>query len=262
MNMTMVRCRTAAGLLVIAATAAGCDSSSSAKPDASDGGEPTDSPGPRATTWSGFVYEGKVGPDGGSVPIGGAKVCLLDHPEVACAVTDSLGAYSMTLPLPDGSGLYAVTFAAPGHLGYTTPGGDGFWPSGVGLYLDGWATDLSMAAGFTYPAQGTAFVAVRLLREQGGGLSGATVTLSSAAAKGPVYENVMFMPDPSLPSTSLRGIAWFGNVTPGEFTVTVNSPVAPCTTLDITGLWPAVGPDTVKAEVGADTIAKIDIICR
>jgi hypothetical protein len=255
-------------ILALAATTSGCGSNAAAQTDGSDAGAHDDGPSPTPTTWTGSVYEAKSAEDGGTIPIVNGRVCLLDHPEVACSGTDTSGKWSIELPPADGMAQYAITFSASQHLGYTSfgtvsPGSTitSSWPSGVGLEADDWAINLATQAGFTYPAQGTAFVDVRLLNGSPRGLDGATVTLSSAA-KGPVYENTMLALDPSLTSTSAEGVAWFGNVPPGEFTVTVHSTTATCTTQGIEGLWPEVASNVVKAEVGPDTMVRVEMFCR
>jgi hypothetical protein len=217
------------------------------------------------------------GADGGSVPIVNARVCLLDHHEVPCSATDGIGKWSMDLPPTDSYVLYAITFSARQHLGYTgigtvspyiAPGPQvtSSWPGGVGLETDAWATDFfAKQAGFTYPTQGTGFVDVRLHIRNPLGLAGATVEISSPTAKGPVYENEMFTPDPSITSTTLAGAAWFANVPPGEFTVTVHSSMATCSTRHFEGndgWWPEVAPNVVKAQVGPDTMVQVEMSCQ
>jgi hypothetical protein len=196
-------------------------------------------------------------PDGGTVPIPRAKVCVLDHPELACATTDPEGSFTLTPPGPDSPEPFAISFTAAGYLGRVRPAGHTWWPSGTGLRSDAWAEAFARQAGFTYPPQGTGFIEMKL--SDGGtsrGLVGATATLSSGAGAGrrPIYADPAGRPDPSLTSTSSSGIVFFGEVTPGQATVAVQPPAGTCDNRFVTGVWPATGPNSLQLAVAPDSL--------
>jgi hypothetical protein len=215
--------------------------------DAGDGG---------ATSWSGSVYQSIVAPDGGTIPIASARVCILERPAIACATTDAEGNYTMTLPPFDAPASFTVTFTAAGHLGRVRAAGHDWWPVGVGLRPDEAAAAEATRAGFSHPPRGTGFIEVRLF--DGGvakGLAGATVTLSPASGMGPIYVDPAFAPDRSLTATSSSGYVWFGNVAPGRVTITVSATGKRCDTAGFTsGIWLDSGPNVISVPVVADSI--------
>jgi hypothetical protein len=241
-------------LIVFAVSLAGCGSRSAAPPPPGRDAAP-DETRPTGVTWHGSVYEGLLGPDGGSAPLAAARVCIVDHPEIACATTDTDGTYTMTVPAVDASARWAVNFTAPGHVG-STIALDGSWPTGVGLLPDDWARSTATQAGFQYPSQGTAFIRLRV--GNGPGLAGATATLSPPSGVGPVYGDESGNPAPALTSTSSSGIVLFGNVTPGLFTISVTLPGRTCDCCDqgrLTGWeWTGPTPDTLVSVTAPDSI--------
>jgi hypothetical protein len=204
------------------------------------------------------VYEAVAGPDASTVPIGGAKVCVVDHPEIACATTDSDGTYAMTVPQVDAAVRWAVEFTAEGHIGSTVAlAGDG-WPSGASLRTDAWAATIAAHAGFTYPGNGTAFVAMAVRDLDSRPLAGAHAALSPASGVGPIYADGSGNPAPALTATSSSGVVFFGNVTPGPFTVAIDAPGLTCDCCDhgqaLSWEWTGLSSGSVMAIAAADAI--------
>lgn len=239
-------------ILLAAALLLGCGSTMSppgGSPDAGEGGVAPAS----ATSWPGEVYENGYGPDGKTVPIVNAEICVLDHPEISCVRSDVDGKYALTVPHFPPSAVVAVVLEAEGHLGTVRPAGEGWWPGGTFLRSDQGAAALFGKAGFTYPARGTGFVSFRLF--QGGvaqGAVGATVTLTPPSAKGPIYLSPAGEPDPALTAVSANGGVLFGNVPPGPVTLTVKAEGKVCEAKGVSGIWLSSGPNTITVPVVAD----------
>jgi hypothetical protein len=254
-------CRSICASFVLAtATACGVaavppDAGSPERPDSAADVSPTrNNPG--------SVYEAES-VDGGTAPIAGASVCILEHPELPCATTDQAGAYVFVVPSLD-DGIVSVDFTADGHLGRVSPAGKSWWPGGTPLYSDASAKELATRAGFAYPDSGTGFIRLRLL--DGGssrGLAGATITLSPASGRGPVYAATPHDPDPSLTATSSSGTVLFGNVAPGRVTLTVSAAGRTCSTEGVTGTWPSSAPNVISVRVAAHSITDdVVLFCR
>jgi hypothetical protein len=240
--------------LLAAATAAACGSSAPPA-DAGAGRDVGAEVDPDwVTSRPGEVYEGIAVGDAGFIPIPGAKVCVHEHPEIPCALADVDGRYTLRVPFLATVEPFAVTFAAEGHLGRVMPAGTSWWPGGVGLDSDEYTRTFASQAGFTYPAQGTSFIGVRLFaRGVPTGLAGATVMLAPGSGKGPIYGDPQGYPDPALTSTSSSGIAYFGNVTPGRVTLTVKAEGRTCEAKGLTGIWLSSGPNTISLPAVADS---------
>src|SRR5262245_3164813 len=117
--------------------------------------------------------------------IAGARVCIVDHPEIACATADASGNYTLTVPASTTPVDIAFNVTAAGYLGFTglvhqIPG-SAIWPSAE-LYDDASATTLMNQAGFTYPAAGTACAGLTVLNNSVGAAEGVTVSSAPAGA--------------------------------------------------------------------------------
>jgi hypothetical protein len=230
-------------LLATACGALACGSDATAR-DAGiqlgDGG----ADGKQRATRPGSVYEQMSAPDGGTIPIANAKVCIVEHPELACATTDVDGNYTMALPDVAESVPFGVNFTAAGHLGNVSFATHRDWPSGRGLRSDQAAAAMAAQAGFSYPARGSGFIELRLFGPATDGgfseVTGATATLSPASGTGPSYQD--------------RGVILFGNVAPGRATITVKAAGMTCRTGGIDGVWPDGGPNVIEVPVAADSV--------
>lgn len=220
----------------------------------------------------GSVYEAKrVGPEPRF--IAGAKVCILDHPEIGCATTDAQGEYTMTFPAFASSTLFIMHFTAAGHLGSLLPASytstpefvSTSWRGGVPLWADDEAREMAAKAGFTYPAPNTGFIELRLLGGLGSDIiDGVTATLTPSSGTGPIYASASGDPDPSLTQTVASNFIRFGNVAPGPVTITVNPGARTCSLPDKTsGAWPSNVPNTLPLVVAAGSITEdAYLFCR
>jgi hypothetical protein len=219
----------------------------------------------------GSVYEAKLETERRF--IAGARVCILDHPEIACATTDWQGEYTMTFPAFASSTLFLMHFTAAGHLGTVRPANytstpefvSTSWPSGVPLRADDEAKEMATKAGFTYPAQGTGFIELQLVgRLASEIIEGVTATLTPSTGTGPIYASASGDPEPSLTQTVASNFIRFGNVAPGPVTITVNPGARTCNTPEkISGAWPASGANTLPLVVAAGSVTQdAYLFCR
>lgn len=224
-----------------------------------------DRPDARAT----ITVSAKVVANANGAPTPGASVCIVDHPEIACATTDAAGAYTIALP-EIGTGLdIAANVTAPGFLGDTGLVHEGEQQSGAvgvawfstNLRDETAAVDLLSAhAGFTYPAAGKGFVLVSVFHGGGGAFAGQTVALSPASGAGPVYADPSGNPDPSLSAITSNGYVLFGGLTPGKIEITATG--ATCTPVStVGGMWASAKPHTIAGVVAADSITRMSVTC-
>jgi hypothetical protein len=211
-------------------------------------------------------------------PIEGATICVLHHPEIACATSDANGSYTMELPDLGGANI-AVQASAQGYLGevtlllgpaHTSLGEETSWVSNL-LYSDAEATTLlATQAGFTYPDSGTGFLQIRV-NGATEGFTGATVSIApmaggSLSAKGPVYWDTNG-PNLSLTATAMpAGATTFGDIAPGLYKVTVTAPQKTCTVAPgghpELGNWQPTGSETTDVEVAAGAYTQdINVTC-
>jgi hypothetical protein len=210
----------------------------------------------------------QTGPsDGGDAPpLSGAQVCIAQHSEIPCAKTDDSGNYTIAVPPQPTTGEldFAVVVTAAGHLGETNllrwSSPLEYWTTVESLWSDAFAAPWAASAGFTYPANGTAFIegavygATPLASPD---RAGATVTLTPASGK-VVYYDANGIPDPALTATSNGGAFAFGNVTPGTYTFTVTNGTKTCTdpATDGNNSWPSTTPNSLSLYVAGNTIVQ------
>ncbi|HUJ58290.1 MAG TPA: carboxypeptidase-like regulatory domain-containing protein [Kofleriaceae bacterium] len=249
----------ALGLVVSA-----CSSNHPASPDA----PPADAPPIDAAP---AVLSGTV-TDESSNPIAGAKVCILGHPEVACATTDANGGWTLEVPfLPPPPPIeLAWSYTATGYLGFVgledeAVAGAYIYYSSVPLFDDTMATAmLATQAGFTYPNATAGFVQVRVH-----GPIGSTAALSPASGSGPVYTRTDGTPDPTLTGTqAIDAMVYFGNVAPGTYDVGVTGAQVTCydrgrgETNPIAGDWAPTGSGAIGVEVAAGEMTQgLNVYC-
>lgn len=223
----------------------------------------------RADASAPITVSGRVLNIAGGAPIPGASACIVDHPEIPCATTDTQGAYTIALP-EIGSGLdIAGNVTAPGFLGDTglvhegeqNSGAVGVAWFGTNLRDDTAAADLlSTRAGFAYPASGKGFVLLAVFHANGGAFVGQTVALSPASGSGPVYADASGNPDPSLSAITSNGYALFGALTPGKIEITTTG--ATCTPVSTTGgMWTSTKPHTIAGVIAPDSITRMSFAC-
>jgi hypothetical protein len=130
------------------------------------------------------------------------------------------------------------------------------WETINGLYSEADATTyLATQAGFTYPTTTTGFVAVSVFGAGSSDHPAATATISPAVGSGPVYTDALGTPDPTLTS---GGRFLFGNLPPGTYTITVQSPGRTCSEQDggftINGQWPPTATGTLPVGITANAL--------
>ncbi|MGE5186271.1 MAG: hypothetical protein ACM31C_29655 [Acidobacteriota bacterium] len=239
-----------------AALAAGCGSSGS-QPDARPGDAPADAHIDAApVAMSGTVTDGQN-------PLAQAHVCLVGHPEVACATTAADGTWTLVDVFPEDD--VAISYTASGYLGTVSlsskDGAGVVWLATAPLATDAQATQLlATEAGFAYPDAANGFFRVHVE-----GVVGATVTLAPAGGGGPVYTRSDGTPDPSLAataSTTSNSLVYFGNLAPGAYTLTAFATGKACydrpqnspTPQPIAGDWAPSGVGTIRIAVVAGAL--------
>jgi hypothetical protein len=244
--------------IAIVLVLAACGSSTPSSPDASAPAiDAMGAPDGHVDDFTGKVFDEHI------TPIADAKICVLDHPDLACATTDANGDYTFALPDLHGQQL-AVEVTATDHLGQIrlvteTPGA--VWPSGWHVETDSLAMiEMNKMAGFTFPGEGTGFLIVQADGATAGSLSGATISLSPASGKGPVYWDTNG-PNPTLTATmSSAPAASFGNLAPGRYQVTVTAPQKTCTVSPNGHLfatdWAPSGTNTTDVQIAADAVTR------
>ena len=243
-------------LAVLGLCMAACGSSPPASPDASAPADAMPAADGGVTTLHGTIN------DTGKHPLAGATLCVLDHPDLACATTGADGAWQLQLPVPPSAQL-AFEASATGYLGQVVLETESMdvvtWPSDFYLQTDAEAAaELNAKAGFTFPGEGTGFLVLQVDGATAGSLSGATVSIDTTFAKGPVYYDASG-PNPSLTGTTTAayGGVVFGDVAPGRHGITVTAAGKTCTVKPgggnvIAGDWAPSGANTADVEIAAD----------
>jgi hypothetical protein len=227
------------------ATATASSASSSTGGTGGTGGA---TPGPTITFGGTVVHV-----PGGSTTLSSVEVCVYQHPEIPCVMSDTGGHFTTDVP----AGMeVAVTLSKPGFTGVvvalvTSDQDQTQWEIG----LASTTTDQAFygaAPGATYPDASHGFLGVFLdsSSNQNQGFAGATVSLTPASGVGPIYAGATFtMADPTLQATSTSGAARFAGLTPG----TVEIQIAPGTlSCDPNfGGWSAPDANAVRAPIVA-----------
>jgi len=197
---------------------------------------------------------GTVIDDQTSEPIANANVCLLDQTAIPCSITDSSGVWELEVPPSTTDQDLTILTTANGYLGdvflvQNTPTGFSIF-AGTAMRSDVHAmTLLATQAQFTYPDTTRGFIRAILFDN----IDGATATIAPASGSGPIYTDPNGVPNPSRTSTSIDGTIYFGNVTPGPFTLTVTAPGKTCSVvgngLPPVGAWPPIDGSTARGRV-------------
>lgn len=184
----------------------------------------------------------------GGAPIAGARICIVDRPEIPCATSGDDGSYTLSMPAWTTEVDLAYNVSAAGHLGDTelvheTPDGVQWGPIPLYLYDDATAAaELMNPAGFAYPTAGRGLVLLWV--------SGAPGMVSSApAGTGPVYLDQTGTPDPTLIGPASNSYALLGNLDPGPIEISASD----------TSCVPAVFPVQTWADAKPATIAGVTV---
>jgi hypothetical protein len=195
--------------------------------------------------------------------IAGARVCIVDHPEIACATADASGNYTLTMPAWTTEVDIAFNVTAAGYLGFTglvhEMPGSVTWLSAE-LYDDASATTLMNQAGFTYPAGGKAFVQLSVLKDSGGSAEGVSVS-SSPAGAGPVYFDKNGKADLTLTAVTTNPYLLFGALAPGSIEITVSD--AACMPVGLaTDAWVSAKPNSIAGKTAPDSMTTMTVRCQ
>jgi len=199
----------------------------------------------------------------GSTPIAGARVCVVAHPEIACATSGTDGTYALSVPAWTTDVDLAVNATAAGYLGATTllheMAGQTNWASSQ-LLGDAAAAALMKPAGLAYPSNGKGFVLLSVWGRLGGAATGMTVSASPAAG-GPVYLDAMGNPDPTLTAIGTDGYVLLGNLEPGPIELTVSDASCMPAVLSVAA-WPDAKPATISGVTVADSLTQMVFACQ
>jgi hypothetical protein len=198
-------------------------------------------------------------------PIGGAAVCVLDHPEIACTTTDSTGSYTLEIALAPSTDV-AIEANASGFvsgvlltaIAASDPSVQGIATTELSSPADA-TTEYATQAGFAFPGSG-GFVEVFVvgLGSAVDGLAGATVAIAPSSGEGPVYRGSNASPEAGLAATTAQGGALFGNVAAGSYSVEVTAPGLTCTTPVDT--WPTDAAGNVPIEIADGAVTALEVI--
>jgi hypothetical protein len=238
---------------------------------------------PAGVTGSGTAlgYDGNLAM---AKPIEGVAVCVLDHSEIPCVMTDGAGQFALP-GIPPGADV-AISFTKTGYYGEvevthspTTDFHLGAFGSGPNeMFTDAYAAQFFQSAGWTYPSadKGVLFskVAPVGLMNACMGVDKATLTASTGGT--PVYgiactvggdHNGPGTADPTLTTTSAIGEGFF-LVAPGPIDLTAMHPTLKCNSVPIAQApdpgagWASAKPSTVSATVRAGYLTKVVQQCN
>jgi hypothetical protein len=228
-----------------------------------------------------FAYEGGVprmpGSSASNLPVADPRLCSESLPTNTCVGTRSDGFLAIELDNVEvGNDVpFVLTATASGHLttsglGYVTVERGGWattYPELIAMFDDERAGSFFGAAGFAYPPVHSGFIRVevseRLVAKQ---IAGATVALAGgSAANGPVYSETgsggLEVPDPVLTATGADGYALFGNVPPGDFSITVTVAGMTCTGNGFA--WPGSNGATASGHLDSESFTdNVRVFCQ
>lgn len=192
-------------------------------------------------------------------PLPGVEVCVVERPEIPCVTTDDEGKYAFPEVPADTEG--TLIFSKPGFAETMIPGRS----QKVDFVLDSMLIEESVAATFLgvlgmKSLDDAGVIAVDVFQADLTGLAGATLALEPAgAAKGPIYLSEAGAPDEALTQTSSLGVAWFGNVAPGEPVLSVQHVEKSC--VGERG-WKTDADNRLKLPVRAHAVTISSFVCH
>lgn len=157
-------------------------------------------------------------------PVSGANICIIDHADIPCVMTDTQGAFDIAMPAKAETGL---TLAKAGFAGVLVPivtSDQDISGYVIGLPASSEVAGYYQAGGETFPQVGKGFLAVYTSSgNTQNGKDGVAATLTPSSP--PLYANTSGTPDATLLATSTRGFVKFGDLTPGvvEVVLTANA---------------------------------------
>lgn len=223
---------------------------------------------PASVAGSGLVV-GYASPTGLVNPLEGVAVCVLDHSEIPCVMTDGAGQYALT-GIPAGADV-GISFTKTGYYGVVSathsPSADFHEPT-LGMFTDALEALFFQGAGWTYPASDKGVLhahAQSAFNTDCTGLDQTTFAASTGVT--PVYESacgdggVSPGADPTLTATTTNGNGDF-LAAPGPIDVTAMHSTQNCVGSPFPGWgWAsnANKPNTVSATVlaGHETVVAL-----
>lgn len=196
--------------------------------------------------------------------IAGVTVCAYAQPGLPCATTPSTGAFDVLVPANAETGL---TLAVSGResvlLPLETSSQDQTgWEIGMTATSD--VEVIFSALGATYPDSTTGFLgAFESSPGEQTGLAGVTIAIVPPCGKGPIYLTAAGAPALSATETSTYGVGFFGNVAPGDVTVTYAA-VSASDTLACSlyfGGWESALPNAVRVPIAAGFDTHVGMAC-
>lgn len=177
-----------------------------------------------------------------------AEVCVVDVPQLPCAITDMEG--RATLDVPIDIELQLRTTALRYVPTVTTYVSDAE-PRSVGVDMPP-TSALTLLGGRVEPGKGQLAFVVQ--NESGDGLAGISATIDPASGTGPRYTDGS-LPDDTLTATTEDGLGLFVNVDPGRVAVTMEG--AEC---EPNEAWPSES-GTLEVHVEADSLMIVTARC-
>ena len=229
-------------------------------PTASEAGTPTADPGlVVASTFLSSATDGE--------PLIGAAICQVRPAGGACTESGEKGAVSIGVPPESDVLIRAAVDDYATTLFTVTTGADAIsWGTQGGIH-PGVAIDSTAAMAAKAGAVGRTLntsdgvIRVRLIEAAGSeaGTAGQEVDLSPAKGAGPYYTNAGGELKGDLKATSASGYAYWFNVPPGDYTLTVTTKDASC--VSSVGAWDGGAADSFLAPVIANRVTWTDIAC-
>jgi hypothetical protein len=182
-----------------------------------------------------ILFGGTTGESLMASPLSGVQVCVYQHPEIACVLSDPTGHFSFQVP---GDAQIALTFTKTGFTGMVIPivttAGQNQTQWGVSLPL--LSESHAFYAGFpgaTYPDATKGFIEIQLSNPMNFqlGFPGLVASITPASGEGPLYAglNGPYVADPTLQATSGVGFVRFANVNAGIVEVDIGPSSHSCT---------------------------------
>lgn len=192
-------------------------------------------------------------------PLGGAEVCVLDHPEAPCSTTKPDGSFSLSVPSDAETG---ITIVKPGSaqlvIPVTTAQND--QPGWIiGVPTEAKLTAFYAPAGVTYPDPAQGFVTVfATMGNSQSGKPGVVVTLAPPAEGDALYADMNGNYDATLDATTTRPEVRFVT-SPSNVEVDVADPDGNCTANF--GGWIATSGSAARVPVKAGFMTHVGFAC-
>jgi hypothetical protein len=230
-----------------------------------DAGPPPDPPAPIDCAAEPIArFSGSVMALTDRVPMEGAHVCVLDHPEIPCAATDALGSYALACAPP---GDAAISFEAAGFAPgvWLWNGRAGAPPQdlSVSLVRDAENTAYLAPAGVTYPDGASALVTIDLV----GDVAGLMAALRTGEGEGPFYSaDEGARVDPAATSAAGEGefVFFLARPDPGWSEIEIELvPANGATCTQLEGAWSARdgAPNVIRVPIRPGTESVIWVRC-